>query len=1324
VLLLAVVCFVQSLRTCAAQTGVVNNLDDLRAAAFAGGTYVVNANLQLAGSLSLNGTNTSLTLLGNTTACGGLCVLDAQELGGHFVVSMGYTLTVDSIAFVNSLRGRPPGDPCLGGIVRGTSIGDALTVSRNCASGQLKAPYFRMAHLNDLPCGFLRCSSIIVAANSSLFVNNSLFANNTGDAGEYGAMGAAISIVATAADGFSIQNTRFVNNVVQDFAEGSWGNSGGAISIDQPFSSMNYPIAPRLDRPELIGRGLGLGPSSPHIVKLMQILNCTFTQNQAARGGALFLALNGGTINITGSTFEGNVALGTLNWLSALGGALYVHEYVNSRPFKALVTGDYTTAPDIRFPLHPQYIITECQFINNAARPKSVFLAKGTQTVAAKGGAVAAESGGYGLSFVNCNFVGNTATNGGALFYSGNSRTNDVFLYNVGVFDLDQVNDYFDGVNLFYQDYASVQPNGGADYLSLAPYAEETTYMLSIESCTFSDNTAASGVAAATGGALHIDCGTAVVSGSLFTANSIISTGTIFDVLNSGGALFATNDCLTADTVHLLATNVTVLNSSFVSNQASASGAAVASRNRVFPESGLQGGTIEFAFVGSSFANHVGSQLGGALYLDVTSHATLLRCNFTSNAAVQGGAVYALGGAGQHALTDSIFQNNSASLGGAVAAAGTSVLATRACLFASNMAVNGSGIAVLTDGAAVVSTGDSFVGNVASAFGAAIYDISGNLTISAANITGNQAQVGAGVFSASAASTAAAVSVVAAEQNEAVNYGAAQATLPSSFALLAGSTALPLLGGASLTAKSGVPLNLTITMADELGNAVSYWQDLNVDVSCALPCPVGTLQGSTHAVYFSSSAALPNLAVSGAIGATFALALRIASPSIALFGSSGLVVNMSVVVAPCGAFQVFQNMLCVCAPGAFLNGERQQCQACDAGFYAPIAGALACTVCAPGSASIAERTTCTPCPAGTFLNALTQSCDKCAVGLVTTSTGAITCSKCPLRFAWASNSLCIACPSNSGTSPNDPAQCACAFGYYDALFGANLTAPSCVACPPGGVCTSGYVGAAAGFWRETTLSASFYRCREGNCVEEDVIGPLSNPRSNVSTARRALLQLSGNASVPSNCADGNTGPLCALCLPGYSLQSGVCAPCDPKDAFDNWSSGSKCGLLIGCIIAGILILAFGLFQPLSPGLEGIAAAVVAAAHSVKDALVSCVTCARRRSRKPPPPPPADEKAVLPAKAAPAPHSSDKHEAAGSVTAARNEALDHTLNSNVAFGLGMAMADDDDRSNGDGSEGLGHMDAALDGMDELEELLEKLQKYMKILVKCASKRACA
>lgn len=316
----------------------MTDLTGLQAAAFTGGTYVVVSSFNLTGSLTLNGTNTSLTLLGDTTACGGLCILDANRAGGHFVVSMNYTLTVDSIAFVNSVRGGKA-ERCLGEVVRtpndplipgAPGTGDALTISRNCASGSMRYKQ----HLNDLPCGFLRCSSIIVAANASLFVNNSLFRDNSGYAGQFGALGAAISIVATAERGFSIENTQFINNAVRDGFGGSWGNSGGAISVDQPFSgAMVYPAV------------FGRTPDDPYyryprknqafnVIALMQIVNCTFTNNQAARGGALFLALSTGTLNITNSSFNGNVALGTQNWLSALGGAIYVHMFSNSRPFR------------------------------------------------------------------------------------------------------------------------------------------------------------------------------------------------------------------------------------------------------------------------------------------------------------------------------------------------------------------------------------------------------------------------------------------------------------------------------------------------------------------------------------------------------------------------------------------------------------------------------------------------------------------------------------------------------------------------------------------------------------------------------------------------------------------------------------------------------------------------------------------------------------------------------------------------------------------------------------------------------------------------------
>ena len=377
-----------------------------------------------------------------------------------------------------------------------------------------------------------------------------------------------------------------------------------------------------------------------------------------------------------------------------------------------------------------------------------------------------------------------------------------------------------------------------------------------------------------------------------------------------------------------------------------------------------------------------------------------------------------------------------------------------------------------------------------------------------------------------------------------------------------------------------------------------------------------------------------------------------------------------------------------------------------------------------------------PCPIGTFLNGLTQQCDQCAVGLVTTSTGSITCSKCPSHFAWASSSQCVSCPSNSVTSPNDAAQCACDFGYYDSLFGASLTEPVCLPCPLGGVCTSGFVGAAAGFWRETTWSDIFYQCRVGNCVEETVVGPLNRPApANSTVARRALLQLSLNASVPTNCVHGNTGPLCALCLPGYSLQSGVCGPCDPKDAFENWSSGSQAGLLIGCAIVGVITLAFGLFQPISPALESAAAAAIAGGHSLKLALVACatfcMTCHSRATTGD-----ADNDA--------ADNADDTPEATDAITATdvnddgylsfmaeaknkvseaentRNAAVSYVQGASLAYavGTGVMNADDGDASSVHGSD-AGAIDAALAFQDKLQELMEKLAKYTKIIVKCVA-----
>ena len=245
----------------------------------------------------------------------------------------------------------------------------------------------------------------------------------------------------------------------------------------------------------------------------------------------------------------------------------------------------------------------------------------------------------------------------------------------------------------------------------------------------------------------------------------------------------------------------------------------------------------------------------------------------------------------------------------------------------------------------------------------------------------------------------------------------------------------------------------------------------------------------------------------------------------------------------------------------------------------------------------------------------------------------------------------------------------------------------------------------------------------GNCLEETVVGPLNRPApANGTVARRALLQLSRNASVPTNCVHGNTGPLCALCLPGYTLQSGVCAPCDPKDAFANWSSGSQAGLLIGCAIVGVIVLAFGLFQPISPGLERTAAAAIAGGHALKEALVSCATaCAHCGSKAP----------AKDGQAASAPDASAAVEDVASsnsiaakeksklseVEALRDQAVLYVHSADAAFAVGTALMGDGG-STDDGSN-AGAVDAALEFQDKLEELMEKLAKYMKIIFKCVA-----
>lgn len=406
---------------------------------------------------------------------------------------------------------------------------------------------------------------------------------------------------------------------------------------------------------------------------------------------------------------------------------------------------------------------------------------------------------------------------------------------------------------------------------------------------------------------------------------------------------------------------------------------------------------------------------------------------------------------------------------------------------------------------------------------------------------------------------------------------------------------------------------------------------------------------------------------------------------------------------------------------------------------------------------------------GTFLDAVLQECLPCDSHLVSLSSGATACVPCSVAEARVNASSCALCPDNSKTSPTEPSRCACVFGYYDALFGASLLTPQCMPCPVGGVCDTGFVAADNGYWRESVRSDQFLKCREGKCVAEVITGPYSPEWSDADSL--AALELGGapgtpaNGSgvvsfAPTNCVEGSDGPLCALCLPGYTLQSGECAPCDPADAWPNWSAGAKAGLLIACLLFALVFIAFAFFQPIVPALERAADGALAAAKACFGRVKQCASCGRAGRQHPEDAPPTkavedsqaaelrmEERsgATVPAAVLPAAttsgggekhdghtdavhHGAHQHAArhgvahndGGPVGDARAAALVHQRSAAFAGVAGTAGAmtgadfslDDGDMEDDDEEEDMGRMEDTLDFMDMLEEMTERVSKYFK------------
>ena len=290
-----------------------------------------------------------------------------------------------------------------------------------------------------------------------------------------------------------------------------------------------------------------------------------------------------------------------------------------------------------------------------------------------------------------------------------------------------------------------------------------------------------------------------------------------------------------------------------------------------------------------------------------------------------------------------------------------------------------------------------------------------------------------------------------------------------------------------------------------------------------------------------------------------------------------------------------------CGRGSFHDVAAGACVRCAAGTYSSSTGSFSCTPAASGFFIILDGADQSPCPVGTFLNG--TSCANCAPGTFAASAGATGCPACPPSTFAASfaATACDACPANSRAS-DDRTVCLCSEGYYDATRGAS-DGPDCVACAEGGACVGGELLAQEGYWRETPGDDIFLKCREGYCLPEEA--------ATAAPAGRRLQQINSTQQT-SNCADGHSGTLCAICLDGYTMQGGFCQPCGAGDDWAHWSKASRGVIIAFFVPAGLLLITLLLLLPLLPSWERLMWRVTTALAGVAGGLLGMAGAAKRK----------------------------------------------------------------------------------------------------------------
>jgi predicted outer membrane repeat protein len=889
-------------------------------------TMFLNSTAQSGGAIALHVTRavlSSIVLKSNSAAPGPETVLTAVARGGALLLeNMLYFSMADSDLTGNrATLGGATAIQCTASDCAPTHDFDGTTFTANEAldSGGALAS--------------IVVSSSTVASNST-FVHNR--ANNNGGA-VYG-------------DAISVQNSSFIGNAACLGADSVAGQRGGGAlyatgaSIGYGVNGVGLSVLASLFEANLcegpnkaVGTGDNYGGAigadyseNPLQGSAANISGSSFLQNRAIGGGAVFLGSL--AVTVADSIFENNAAYGTIGGQQVgVGGAIQL--------------------------LDPELLdISGCRFSSNIATRQGgalayLFLSATTQCPAQRASPNMP-------SIIATTFFNNTATaQGGALYANGCS----LLLQDSALLNNTVVGESSQGGGFFADD--SSCPHNAADSCNRAP------------SLTFIN--------------------TSVAGNTVTMVHPVMKPGASYVVryaqgFGGGGAII-----LSGKSTLATGASLALLDGSSVAHNTADAGAGLF----------LEGDMQVTVTSGSSFMGNIALTYGGGLYMRLEAGTLVSQASFPpallidtssflENTATAGGGLY-LQGSWLAQVNDAVFAGNAAHDDGGAILLTVGNVTVQSTTFRANNANKGAALSSYP-GSALNLTAVNFVSNVAYTGGPCVMlnaDVQppGRLSCMRLFIVDNNSTNSyGGAFALTDAMAPFRIPNCSGcnittwnGQPPPEDMGGSNLIVSAPRTFLLSSDADPMLNPAlnpnlkcpaisfqthmscaNVFSTANLP-RVCVSLWDVFNHSVTAWPAtvevaaVRVFPNTSLTASEGITSESRSVVAYSGGLACmggttAKLAIMDAIGSIYELRFLLSSVMLPpLHGAAAMLNNsaetshygsLAVTISPCRPRETFDNFVCVCSVGTFLDVTLTppSCRPCPAGYYKPAAGPALC----------------------------------------------------------------------------------------------------------------------------------------------------------------------------------------------------------------------------------------------------------------------------------------------------------------------------------------------------------------------------------------------